>query len=118
MMRTVRRARRPSRCRVVGISREVAMRPFLRVQFKCRRSCMKRSSASPPAWKKLLFGTAGVVAVAATVVVGVLNAPRCQPHLRADAQAPGAGRPAFEIASVKPNTSRDGQPGGNLTPGG
>jgi bla regulator protein blaR1 len=79
---------------------------------------MKRSSVSLLPWKRLLFAAAPVVAVAAPVVIGVLNAPLFQARPRAHAQAPGAGRPSFEIASVKPNTSRDGQPGGNLTPGG
>jgi uncharacterized protein (TIGR03435 family) len=64
-------------------------------------------------WKKLLLATAALV-VATSVVIGVLKTPRLQLH----AQAPGAGRPAFEVASVKPNKSRDGQPGGGLTPGG
>jgi uncharacterized protein (TIGR03435 family) len=79
---------------------------------------VKRSSVSPLAWKTFLFGTAGVVAVAAPIIMGMLNAPWFQAHPHAHAQAPGAGRPAFEFASVKSNRSRDGQPGGGLTPGG
>jgi len=62
--------------------------------------------------KKLLLVTIAVV-IAMPVVIGVLKA-RLQLH----AQAPGAGSPAFEVATIKPNPSRDGQPGGGLTPGG
>jgi uncharacterized protein (TIGR03435 family) len=64
-------------------------------------------------WKKVIVATAALV-VATPVVIDALKTPRLQ--LRA--QGPGAGRPAFEVVSVKPNNSRDGQPGAGLTTGG
>ena len=53
-------------------------------------------------WKRFLLATAGVVAVAGPMAVGVLNAPR----LRAQSQ-PGPDRFAFEVASITPNESGD-----------
>jgi uncharacterized protein (TIGR03435 family) len=49
--------------------------------------------------RKLLLTTAGALAVAGPILVGLANAPRS----RAQSQAPS--RPAFEVASVKPNKS-------------
>ena len=63
-------------------------------------------------WKKTLIASAGAVAVAGPVAVGIAAGP----PLRADVQAP-QNRPSFEVASVKPNTSagpnqiRIGMPG-------
>ena len=63
-------------------------------------------------WKKTLIASAGALAVAGPVAVGIASGP----PLRADVQAP-ENRPSFEVASVKPNTStgpnqiRVGMPG-------
>src|ERR1700704_1675169 len=68
------------------------------------------------AWRKLLLATAGVVTVAAPIVIGTLSAPL----LRAQSAAGAAAGPSFEAASVKPNRSADlgwrlePQPGGRL----
>jgi bla regulator protein BlaR1 len=67
-------------------------------------------------WKTLILVTTAVMAVAAPVVVGVMHAP----PLRAQSQAAADDRPAFEVASVKPNTSHgpsglDFAAGGRLT---
>jgi uncharacterized protein (TIGR03435 family) len=69
------------------------------------------------AWKKLLLVTVGVVALAAPVFMGVLDAPQA----RAESQATRPGPATFETASVRPNTSGDDrvvdwlQPGGRYT---
>src|SRR5262245_7742838 len=76
-----------------------------------------RSGEKLNAWKKLLLVTVGGVALAAPVIVGVLDAPQ----LRAESQAARPGPPTFETASVKPNTSGDNrvvewlQPDGRYT---
>ena len=68
-------------------------------------------------WRKVLLTTAGIMAVAAPIVVGSLGAP----PLRAPAQGRSAGDPAFEVASITPNKSGSPrmtlmpQPGGLLT---
>jgi uncharacterized protein (TIGR03435 family) len=68
------------------------------------------------AWKKLLLGTAAIATIAIPIVIGGLHAPRVR------AQVPSIDElPAFEVASVKPNTSGEmragmmNQPGGRLT---
>jgi uncharacterized protein (TIGR03435 family) len=53
------------------------------------------------AWKKLLLATTAVVALAAPVAVGVLNAP----VLHAQLQAAAADRLTFDVASVRQNKS-------------
>jgi bla regulator protein BlaR1 len=61
--------------------------------------------------RKLLLATAGLVAIAAPIVIGMTNLP-----LRG--QSPAA-RPAFEVASVKKNTSTDPRGiGMQILPGG
>jgi bla regulator protein blaR1 len=51
-------------------------------------------------WKKTLIASAGAVAVAGPVAVGIASGP----PLRAGVQA-SENQPSFEVASVKPNTS-------------
>jgi bla regulator protein blaR1 len=52
--------------------------------------------------RKLLLAIAGLVAVAAPIVIGVLNAPRMR------AQSQSATGPEFEVASVKPHKPQPG----------
>jgi uncharacterized protein (TIGR03435 family) len=48
--------------------------------------------------RKLLLATAGIAAIAAPIVIGLMNAPA----VRAQAQPESASLPQFEVASVKP----------------
>ena len=52
-------------------------------------------------WRKLLLTTAGVLAMAGPILVGLANAPRSR------AQSQAASRPAFEVASIKPSPPGD-----------
>ncbi len=67
-------------------------------------------------WKKLLLTTAGVVALAVTLIAGVLSSPR----LRAQSptvpqwQTAAGGKRAFEVASVKQNKSGSDSSGMNV----
>jgi bla regulator protein BlaR1 len=72
--------------------------------LKRRIEAIMKNRAGHPltVWKKLILATTGVMALAAPVATGVLSAP----PLGARSQATAADRPAFEVASVKPNTSR------------
>jgi bla regulator protein BlaR1 len=61
--------------------------------------------------KKLLLVAAGMVAITAPIVIGVLNAPQLR------AQSAAAVAPKFEVASIR--VSKNPEPGGNIevTPG-
>lgn len=68
-------------------------------------------------WRKLLLATAAIATVIAPIVVGAHGGP----PLRAQSPARTGEGPAFEVASIKANRSRDArsalmpQPGGRLT---
>jgi uncharacterized protein (TIGR03435 family) len=68
-------------------------------------------------WGMSLLATAAVVVIAVPVGVGALNAARAP----AQAAAPVATGPSFEVAAIKPNNSGDarvamlGEPGGRFT---
>jgi uncharacterized protein (TIGR03435 family) len=64
--------------------------------------------------KKLLLLAVVVAAVAIPVVFGLLNAPRIRPQSKQSAAAP---LPSFEVASIKPNRSRDTLRGAEWPPG-
>lgn len=64
------------------------------------------------AGRKLLLAAAGIAAVAGPVVFGVFTAPAIR------AQSQPAAKPAFEVASIKPNTSADHRVMFQITPGG
>jgi bla regulator protein BlaR1 len=55
------------------------------------------------AWRKVLVATAGVVAIAAPIAIGALNAPR----LRAQSLAVDASVPAYTSVSIKTHTPGD-----------
>lgn len=84
--------------------------------LKTRIEAIMRGRSRQPssAWTALLLATLAVVAIAAPVSIGALNAPMLT------IQAPAPGSPAFEVASVKPNNSGEfgggfgGRPGGQL----
>jgi beta-lactamase regulating signal transducer with metallopeptidase domain len=60
--------------------------------------------------KKLLLAVAGIAVVVAPLVMGLLNAPLSRAQTT-------AGRPQFEVASVKPSNSEDRRPLVRVTPG-
>jgi bla regulator protein BlaR1 len=68
-------------------------------------------------WRKLLLATAAIATVTAPIAVGAHGVP----FLRAQSPARTGEGPAFEVASIKANRSRDArsalmpQPGGRLT---
>ncbi len=51
--------------------------------------------------KKLALGVAGITALAAPIIIGVLNAPAIRAQDAADWQIKAGGKMAFEVASVK-----------------
>jgi len=55
--------------------------------------------------RKMLLASAGIAALVAPLVIGILGAPQVRAQ-QTDA-APPAGTPAFEVASIKPNDSKD-----------
>jgi bla regulator protein blaR1 len=57
--------------------------------------------------RKLLLALSAVAALAAPVVVGVLEAPAASAQARSSFQAAPAGRPAFEVASIRRCTEAD-----------
>ena len=65
-------------------------------------------------WMKLLVATATVVALGAAVLTGLKNTL----GLAAQSSAADASSPVFEVASVKPHKSADGERSGNFGPGG
>lgn len=62
--------------------------------------------------RKLLLAAAGVAAVAGPLGFGVLSAPAVR------AQSQPDSKPAFEVASIKPNTSADRRVSFQISPGG
>jgi len=60
--------------------------------------------------KKLLLAVAGIAVVVAPLVMGLVNAPLSRAQTT-------AGRPQFEVASVKPSNSEDRRPLVRVTPG-
>ena len=64
--------------------------------------------------RKLLLSAAGIAAVAGPIVIGLMNAPGS----RAQSQADAASKPAFEVASIKPDKSGSGQVMFRMAPGG
>ncbi len=64
--------------------------------------------------KKLLLLAAIVAAIAIPVVFGLLNAPQIRAQSTQSAAAP---LPSFEVASIKPNRSRDTLSGAERPPG-
>jgi bla regulator protein BlaR1 len=57
-------------------------------------------------WHKFLLATVGVVALAAPIVLGLMNAPQS----RAQSQPANIAAPSFEVASVKVNNGGGGWP--------
>ncbi len=64
--------------------------------------------------RKLLLAAAGMAAVAGPVLIGLMNAPPS----RAQSQTTPTTKPAFEVASIKPNKSGDFRVMFRMAPGG
>jgi len=64
------------------------------------RIMTQRAAKRLSAGRKLLLACAGTAAVAVPIVIGLMNAP---PSRAQSPEATGAARPAFDVASIKPN---------------